>query len=108
MKKMMLITSFILSLVLLSGCAAKNIVKPNNKKNTVPKVTTPSVVKTVPKVTKALPTIKDYFSYKENTKYVYEGKGNEYAAKDVSVDYLTGNRVQLRSSNGGTVMGEGS
>ncbi|MBU3112474.1 GerMN domain-containing protein [Clostridium lacusfryxellense] len=106
MKKMMLITSLTLSLVLLSGCAAKSIVNSDDKKNTVPKVTTPSVVKTVPKETKALPTIKDYFDYKENTKYVYEGKGNEYAAKDVSVDYLTGNRVQLRSSNGGTVMGQ--
>ena len=106
MKKMLLITSLIFSLVLLSSCAAKNVVNPNDKKNTVPKVTTPSVVKTIPKVTKVLPTIKDYFSYKENTKYVYEGKGNEYAAKDVWVDYLTVSRVQLRSNNGGTEMSE--
>ena len=47
-------------------------------------------------------TIKDFFCYKEDTKYVYEGKGNEYASYNVLVDYLTGNRVQLRSNNGGT------
>jgi len=110
MKKMLLITSLIFSVVLLSSCAGKNVVKPSDQ-NTVPKVTTPKVTTPIVKntdseVVKALPTIKDYFSYIENTKYVYEGKGNEYAAKDVSVDYLTGNLVQLRSSNGGTVMSE--
>ena len=47
-------------------------------------------------------TIKDFFSFKENTKYKYEGKGNEYASYNVLVDYLTGTRVQLRSNNGGT------
>ncbi|MGH4052623.1 MAG: GerMN domain-containing protein [Clostridium sp.] len=112
MKKMLLITSLIFSVVLLSSCAGKNVVKPGDQNEVpkvttpVPKVTTPIVENTDSQVGKVLPTIKDYFSYKENTKYVYEGKGNEYAAKDVSVDYLTGNRVQLRSSNGGTVMGE--
>ena len=51
---------------------------------------------------KSMLTIKDYFPVKENTNYVYEGKGNEYASYHVLVDYLVGNRVQLRSNNGGT------
>ena len=89
MKKLLLITSLFFSLVFLSSCVDKNVVKPG-KQNTVPQVT-------------KLPlTIKDYFSFKENTKYVYEGKGNEYSSYNELVDYLTGNRVQLRSNNGGT------
>lgn len=47
-------------------------------------------------------TIKDYFPLKENTNYVYEGKGNEYASYNVVVDYINGNRIQLRTNNGGT------
>lgn len=89
MKKLLLISSLIFSLVLLSSCAAKNIIKPSQQN-------------TVPNETKASLTIKDYFSFKENTKYVYEGKGNEYASYNIFVDYLTENRVQLRSNNGGT------
>ena len=98
MKKLLLITSLVFSLLFLSSCADKNvvvkpIVKPSVK---------PIVQNTVPQVTKAQLTIKDYFSYKENTKCVYEGKGNEYASYNIFVDYLIGNRVQLRTNNGGT------
>lgn len=50
---------------------------------------------------KLLFTINDYFSYKENTKFVYEGKGSEYASYSVVVDYLTADRVQLRAFDGG-------
>lgn len=89
MKKLLLISSLIFSLVLLSSCTDKNIVKPSQQN-------------TVSNETKASLTIKDYFSFKENTKYVYEGKGNEYASYNIFVDYLTENRVQLRSNNGGT------
>lgn len=47
-------------------------------------------------------SIQDYFPIKENVKYVYEGKGNEYAAYDVYIDYTSANRVQQRINNGGT------
>lgn len=46
--------------------------------------------------------IKDYFSYKANTKYTYDGKGNEFAAYTVFVDYLDGVTAQTRTDNGGT------
>ncbi|MEL1135727.1 GerMN domain-containing protein [Desulfitobacterium sp. THU1] len=45
-----------------------------------------------------------YLAYQENTRYVYEGQGNEYASYDIYVDYSTGDRVQLRTNNGGTEM----
>jgi spore germination protein GerM len=100
MKKLLLITSLVFSLVFLSSCMDKNVGKTNEQN-----VVKPSDQTTVPKVTnvtKAPLTIKDYFSFKENTKYMYEGKGNEYAEYNEFVDYLTENRVQLRSNNGGT------
>lgn len=92
MKKLFLLASLLFALVVFSGCATQNVVpkedpinNPGGQQNT--KVET---------------TIKDYFSYQENTKYVYEGKGNEFASYTVLVDYLKGNRVQIRSNNGGT------
>ena len=48
--------------------------------------------------------IEDYYPIKENTHYVYEGMGNEYASFDVYIDYIYGNKVQQRIDNGGTVM----
>jgi hypothetical protein len=47
-------------------------------------------------------TISDYYPFKENTKYTYEGKGNEYAAYTSFVDYIKDSRIQLRVNNGGT------
>lgn len=88
MKKLILIISLLLSLVLTSSCANKNVEKP---KSTSPE-------------TKAELHIQDYYAFKENTKYVYEGQGNEYASYYVFVDYKSEDRVQLRSNNGGTEM----
>ncbi|PRR79818.1 GerMN domain-containing protein [Clostridium vincentii] len=48
--------------------------------------------------------IKDYYPMKENIKYVYEGKGNEYASYNVYIDYTSEGKVQQRVDNGGTVM----
>ncbi|MDD4599495.1 hypothetical protein SDC9_03934 [bioreactor metagenome] len=81
MKKIAIVMSLILSLILLSSCTNKNAIPQDNQ----------------PQL-----TIKDYFAFEENTKYMYEGTGNEYAAYNVLVDYLSENRVQLRSNNGGT------
>jgi spore germination protein GerM len=49
-----------------------------------------------------VPAIKDYFSYAANTKYTFEGQGNEYATYTVFVDYIVDNRIQTRTNNGGT------
>ena len=46
----------------------------------------------------------DYYPIKENTKYVYEGTGNEYASYDTYIDYTSENKFQQRVNNGGTVM----
>lgn len=46
--------------------------------------------------------IKDYFPLTENTKYTYEGEGNEFASYTVYIDYLKDNRIQTRTNNGGS------
>ncbi|MFZ3132967.1 MAG: GerMN domain-containing protein [Desulfosporosinus sp.] len=90
MKKLLMIIGLLLSIVLLSSCVNKNAVKPGDS--------------TPPETGTKLLTIKDYYAYQENVKYVYEGQGNEYASSTVFIDYISGNRVQLRSNNGGTEM----
>jgi hypothetical protein len=49
-------------------------------------------------------SVKDYFPFKPNTRYVYEGSGNEFASYDVFVDYTKGSKMQQRVDNGGTVL----
>lgn len=90
MKKFMIIVCSIISLFVLSGCGSNNSIKTPDGSNNTPSVTTQGL------------TIKDYYSYQENVKYVYEGKGNEYASYTLSVDYISATRVQLRMNNGGT------
>lgn len=47
-------------------------------------------------------SIEDYYPIRENTKYSYEGEGNEYATYSVFVDYATDSRIQTRTNNGGS------
>lgn len=44
----------------------------------------------------------DYLPLVDNTRYHYEGEGNEYATFDVYVDYVTKDTIQLRTNNGGS------
>ena len=48
--------------------------------------------------------VSDYFPITENTRYDYQGKGNEYASYVVYNDYTSENQVQQRIDNGGTVV----
>ncbi|WP_346915867.1 GerMN domain-containing protein [Clostridium sp.] len=47
-------------------------------------------------------SIDDYFNFNENVKYNYDGINSEYAEYVTYIDYINGNKVQLRSNNGGT------
>ena len=95
MKKLIILVIFILSLVLLSGCAS--LVKDNgNVGNTGNTTSIGNTNSAAPKL------IQEYFPMRENVRYVYEGKGNEYAAYDVYVDYISEGRIQQRINNGGT------
>ena len=91
MRKLLLIISLFFSIILLSSCTNKNVVKPEEKKSISNPLKTNQVF-----------TINDYYPFKENVKYIYEGKGNEYASYNVYVDYTNENRIQIRSNNGGS------
>jgi hypothetical protein len=47
-------------------------------------------------------TIQDYFPFNENVKMVFEGQGNEFASYTTYVDYINGDRIQIRTNNGGS------
>ncbi|AET67652.1 sporulation/spore germination protein [Desulfosporosinus orientis DSM 765] len=89
MKKVFLVLSLFLVFMLLDGCSTKN--------------DKPPVDDSKPQDTQQL-TIQDYYPFKDNTTYIYEGEGNEFAAYTAAVDYIQDNRIQIRSNNGGTEM----
>lgn len=105
MKKLIALAAIVLSIVFFFGCEinkgsnsneVKNVVNSNNGNNG-----------NNGEVSSASQTgIKDYYPIQENTRYVYEGKGNEYASYDVYIDYISEGKVQRRINNGGTEMAE--
>jgi len=79
----------VLTAVLYTGCKSKNVNTTTNIDNETKKY-----------------TISDYYPFTANMKMVYEGKGNEYASKTVYVDYIKGDKMQLRTDNGGTTLAQ--
>ncbi|HEX3022812.1 MAG TPA: GerMN domain-containing protein, partial [Lachnospiraceae bacterium] len=49
-------------------------------------------------------TLDDYYPFKKDTVYIFEGEGNEYAGFQTSIDFIdeAKNRMQMRTNNGGT------
>lgn len=92
MKKLLL--AIILPIALFTSCSDKNSKVENNQQNT-----SNVQVKSDPEIKI---NISDYYPIKENIEYKFAGEGNEYAAKDVYVDYIKDNKVQLRIITGGT------
>lgn len=110
MKKFTLIMGIIVTTLFLAACKNKgtNTEDINQKPTTTPEVTaTPTAVptestdKTKEEPTTLL-TIADYFPFKEDAEYVYEGEGNEYASYVIYTDYIKEDSIQLRKSDSGT------
>jgi hypothetical protein len=93
MKKFIIVISLIICIFLFSSCTSENSSKKIVQKQVPIQGSTQNI---------KVKSIKDYFPFKGNTKYIYVGTGNEYASYDVIVDYITGNRIQIRRNNGGT------
>lgn len=85
MKKVILLLSLVLPLILLFGCKSKE----NNKT-----IEHPAAYQEL--------KINDYFPIKDNVKYYYKGNGNEYASYTIYNDYTSEDKVQQRIDNGGT------
>lgn len=89
MKKLMTLMIFILPLVFFSGCGKEEGNNGNGTPSPQPQ---------------EFGSVEDYFPIKENTRYIYEGHGNEYASYDVYIDYAAPNKMQQRVDTGGTVI----
>ncbi len=116
MKRINIMFSYIIFLVMLTGCTSTKIGQDaeTNDISDIPLPTesitnavdnpgtTPTVTESTTQEIEENITIADYYPFKVNTRYVYEGEGNEYASYQVFVDYTEDNRIQMRTSNGGT------
>lgn len=92
-----LISILILSCaILFTGCANKSSLVDNG--NNTPN----NQEQSVGDEAVAKYTIKDYIQVKENLRYDYEGVNSEYAEVTAYVDYIEGDKFQIRSNNGGT------
>lgn len=112
MKKTIIIALLLLQMTVLMSCKEK----ADEKNNTLPQggiseTVTPSVTaeetavtSSGSKVEEKTDSVMDYFPYRENSQYFYEGEGNEYASFWNYVDYQDkdAGRIQLRTDNGGT------
>ena len=98
MKKVFFLITICLFLFVLGGCQNESTPQPDTEAPDVSDTETPDT----PENTEF--TVGDYFPITDNTRYVYQGEGNEYAAYDVYNDYSAANKVQQRIDNGGTVM----
>jgi len=46
--------------------------------------------------------IAEYYPFNDNVKLTYTGSGMEFASNTTYIDFIKGNRIQLRTNNGGT------
>ncbi|MFA6941102.1 MAG: GerMN domain-containing protein [Clostridiaceae bacterium] len=93
MKKIIFSILLIIVFIFISGCSGKtNTEKTNVKQN--PNNTNNVETKTV--------KIESFYPFLSNVKYSFQGEGNEYASYTQYVDYMQGNKIQLRTNNGGT------
>ncbi|NLW23253.1 MAG: GerMN domain-containing protein [Tissierellia bacterium] len=51
-------------------------------------------------------TLKSYYPFKENMKKRYEGVGNEFAEQTTFIEFVDGDRAQIKTFNPGTVIVE--
>jgi hypothetical protein len=116
MKKIMLVALLLFQMALLMSCREKaeekdntlprdNISETETETETeTPAVTADKIIDVSVEKKKNKKSIPDYFPYRENKQYFYEGEGNEYAAFWSYEDYQDkdSGRIQLRIDNGGT------
>lgn len=99
MKKIIRTVGTVAALMLLFACGAKPAA-PTVAPTTPATPMTPSLPST-PETPEVI-SVKDYFPFEGDVEYIFEGMGNEYATFTRTVDYIDGNRIQIRDNNGGT------
>ncbi|NLV57664.1 MAG: GerMN domain-containing protein [Clostridiales bacterium] len=103
MRKIMMPVLWLLAAAVLTGCAAA--VNPGAAATPTATGTPTPTVSAAQSTATPTPaaTVADYYPVRENTRYVYEGMGNEYASFTVYTEYASQDRMQQRVDNGGTV-----
>lgn len=111
MKKLLCGIMLVTCFLTFSGC---QLVKPVKTSDNPPKTDSGTVTPSTPDNNEAADPgktpssgsstykIEDYFPFKANTLYTFEGKGNEFAGYTVWIDYIKENKIQQRVNNGGT------
>jgi spore germination protein GerM len=97
MKKYISIIILSIFVTLAGGCA-----NFSSYSKVPPNTNTEASIAPSTNVEASIHTIADYYPFKENVKYIYEGSGSEYAAYTTWTDYSKDNKIQLRINNGGT------
>lgn len=90
MKKNLLLLIISITIISLVGCTTT---VPRESSNTSDKENMPK---------SEILTIADYYPFKENTIMDYEGIGNEYAEKKTFIEFVEGNRAQMKIMDPGT------
>lgn len=123
MKSKIILSCLLISSALLFGCAENvKIETPNNTNGNngtgapeKPSLPEKPSIPSKPEVPSPIPDgvdnsqklkVASFFPIRENTRYIYEGAGNEFASYNVYTSYTKGNRVQTTTDNGGTVVAD--
>jgi hypothetical protein len=104
-KRSVLVIVIAILLVIFSGCTTRKPITNGDNNGE----TNPDIINNLDndnenggEKTETNYVINDFYPFKANVKYEFEGTGMEYASFNVWVDYLKENRIQLRTNNGGT------
>lgn len=104
MKKLLTAISLVMLVLFAVSCAGK--VTPETPAESpaaeTPEETPVETPAETPEVEPKTLTIDELYPFTANVERIYEGEGNEFAALTEYVDFLEGNRIQIRRSNGGT------
>lgn len=91
MKKLLSLLLIVILIISLAGCK-KTISKDQS-----------NTIGDEEKATAEILTIADYYPFRENIIMDYEGIGNEYAEQKTFIEFVEGNRAQMKIMNPGTV-----
>ncbi len=103
MKKVIIVINLILLLTLLSGCNKEDKGSGDITGTASPSPQPATILPIKEKEDESL-KLQDYYPFKADLEYVYQGDGNEYASYLRYTDFLDAEnqRMQTRTSNGGT------